>query len=306
MLNLRVSKTGEGHYTSIQEAINAVPYNTKATITIAEGIYQEKLFSDKHDISLVGEGKVYIINSDAGKEILSNGVKRGTFRSYTAFFSGEHLHLENLTLANGAGEGDAVGQAVALYLDVDKSYLKKVHLLGKQDTLFLAPLPEKEFEKNGFYGPRCFVPHKKNTTLITDSYIEGTVDFIFGGGDCLFEFCTIKSTGRGFVTAPSGAKEDIGLIFKDCSFISDSKEKEFSYLMRPWRSEGKATFISSTFEEHIHRDGLSFFNGRQEDMKSCTFAIYSCTFLGSCEIAKEHQIDQTEADKILEALRDRL
>ena len=46
MLTITVGRNDED-YTTIQEALNAIPYNTEAEIIISEGIYREKLFSDK-------------------------------------------------------------------------------------------------------------------------------------------------------------------------------------------------------------------------------------------------------------------
>ena len=161
MLELTVAKDGSGNYTTIQEALNAVEYRESAIIYIKDGIYKEKLFSDKRDLTLIGEDNVFITFSDSGREILDNGLKRGTFRSYTAFFSGENLVIENVTIHNGAGSGKDVGQAISLYLDVDEAKLTNVRLLANQDTLFLSPLPEEEREKRGFYGPRCFSPRKR-------------------------------------------------------------------------------------------------------------------------------------------------
>ena len=69
MLTLTVGKNGEDYYT-IQEAINAVPYEEKARIIISEGLYEEKIFSDKSDISLEGKGKVVIRWSDFAKEMM--------------------------------------------------------------------------------------------------------------------------------------------------------------------------------------------------------------------------------------------
>ena len=99
MLTLTVGRNGEDYYT-IQEAIDAVPYNEKAEIIISEGLYREKLFSDKKELCIRGMGKVTISYSDRAKEIMPDGLKRGTFRSYTAFFSGERLKMENIRIEN--------------------------------------------------------------------------------------------------------------------------------------------------------------------------------------------------------------
>ena len=153
MLRITVGKEAED-YTTIQEALDAIPYTVKAEIEIHPGIYKEKIFSDKRDLTIRGIGNVVITWGDSSREILDRNMKRGTFRSYTAFFSGEKLLVENITFANTAGSRDTAGQALALYLDVDEASLLSVKLEGQQDTLFLAPLPEKEREANGFYGPQ--------------------------------------------------------------------------------------------------------------------------------------------------------
>ena len=170
----------------LQDAVNAVPYDTPAEIVISEGIYKEKLFSDKRSLTMRGIGDVSIIWSDSALDIL-DGRKRGTFRSYTAFFSGHSLHLENLTIENGTGSGAVAGQGIALYLDTERAELDNVRIIGHQDTLFLSPLPDKEREPGGFYGPRFLSPRKRTASLFRHCTIEGGVDFIFGSGDALFQ-----------------------------------------------------------------------------------------------------------------------
>ncbi|MFA7119094.1 MAG: pectinesterase family protein, partial [Sphaerochaetaceae bacterium] len=152
MLELIVGHDGHYDFYSVQEALDQIPYGTKALIHVKKGLYQEKLFCDKEDITLLGEGpeKSVITFNEGANELLPEGRKRGTFRSYTAFFSGKRLHLANLGIKNEAGDGRVAGQAVALYLDARQSLLENVQLRAHQDTLFLAPLPEKEREVNGF------------------------------------------------------------------------------------------------------------------------------------------------------------
>ncbi len=298
MLKLRVAKAN-GDYSFIQDAINAVPYNTKAEIIIEEGVYEEKLFCDKADLMIRGEGKVIITYSDAAKAIADDGKKRGTFRSYTAFFSGERLTLENITIANTAGEGKLVGQAIALYLDVDNAYLKNVVLESDQDTLFLAPLPDEERENNGFYGPRVFSPRKLNKVVYEGGSIKGGVDFIFGGADALFHNVNIISSNPGYVSAPSGKKENIGFVFQKCTFTSLSLPSESVFLMRPWRDEGKCAFISCSFGLHIDRRGFSPWRGREKQSHLATFALYDSAFEGEVKIENCHFLKEDEARKIL-------
>lgn len=123
---------------------------------VGPGIYG-KSWSAKSAASPCG-GRVAdetkLVWGDGGKLPHKDGRPTHTFRSYTAFFSGETLCVEDMTIENDAGPGAKAGQAVAAYVDSTRAVFRRVKLLGSQDTLFCAPLPEKEREKDGFLGPR--------------------------------------------------------------------------------------------------------------------------------------------------------
>lgn len=300
MLELTVGKSGNEDFYTIQEALDAVPYETPAVITVREGIYHEKLFSDKSCLTLKGEGKVLITYDDGARELLADGLKRGTFRTYTAFFSGHELYLENLTIANTAGAGRLVGQAVALYLDADKSEVRNVTLTGDQDTLFLAPLPEEEREQKGFYGPRSFSPRKNNTAIFENCRIEGGVDFIFGGADALFEDCEIVSTAEGFVTAPSGKKNGRGLVFHRCRFTTVLAEPGRVFLMRPWRPEGRTSVISCDIGAHIDPALWCAWPGRDAEKHLATFSLYDEKGAEGCDVT---YLGKAEAEELIASFR---
>ena len=135
------------------------------------------------------------------------------------------LCVEDMTIENDAGPGAKAGQAVAAYVDSTRAVFRRVKLLGSQDTLFCAPLPEKEREKDGFLGPRGLAPRKPTAQYYTDCEIAGDIDFIFGGGDALFENCVIRTVDNriphSYVTAPSGKADGLGFVFWSCDFVSD-------------------------------------------------------------------------------------
>lgn len=267
-LELYVGKNG--HYTDIKSAIEAVPYHTPASIYIAQGIYTEKLFIDKKDIELIGEGadKTIISIAEGANEILADHKKRGTFRTYTVFAGGESVILKNLSIKNEAGDGRKVGQSIALYADADRLYGENIILDAHQDTLFIAPLPEKEREVGGFFGPRVYNERKMSRVYLRDSTITGDIDFIFGGGDALFENCILYSRDRGeeingYVAAPSTDKDNLGFVFASCKFVSqEGIAKESVYLARAWREYAKACFINCTYGEHIHCEGFIAWKGK--------------------------------------------
>ena len=126
----------------------AVPYEEEALVQVGPGIYREKLVCEKRCITLRGvdADKTKLVWGDGGKLPHKDGRPTHTFRSYTAFFSGETLWVEDMTIENDAGPGAKAGQAVAAYVDSTRAVFRRVKLLGSQDTLFCAPLPEKERE----------------------------------------------------------------------------------------------------------------------------------------------------------------
>ena len=216
MLCITVAQDGSGDFASISEAVLAVPYDCPAQIRIGAGIYREKLVCEKKDIALQGAGAdcTRLVWGDGGKLPHPDGRPTHTFRSYTAFFSGERLRVEDLTIENDAGPGAKAGQAVAAYVDSAHAVFEKVRLLGNQDTLFCAPLPEKEREKDGFLGPRGLAPRRASAQYYHDCEIAGDIDFIFGGADALFEQCVLRTVNNGLphsrVPAPSASAEGLG------------------------------------------------------------------------------------------------
>ena len=155
---------------SVLDEICSLPEHAHARVQLCEGVYSGQFYFDgnrlhagKCGVSLVlegcGIGKTIITGALAASEILADGMKRGTFRTYTAFFAGPRVELRNLTIENKAGFqppegiGEKAMQAVALYAAAERMFCRKVELSGFQDTLFLAPLPEEEREVGGFRGP---------------------------------------------------------------------------------------------------------------------------------------------------------
>ncbi len=69
MLTINVAPDGSGQFTTISEAVLAVPYDCPAVIRIAPGIYREKLVCEKKDITLAGAGMdaTRLVWNDGGK-----------------------------------------------------------------------------------------------------------------------------------------------------------------------------------------------------------------------------------------------
>ena len=243
---LTVAHDGSGDFTTIQSAINAtktfpeVPIN----IYIKNGVYHEKVevYSWNTNISLIGENrdKTIITFNDHFKKI--NKGRNSTFHTYTLKVSANDFHAENLTVINSAGP---VGQAVALHVEADRASFFNVTLKGNQDTLYVAGEGARSYFKN------CL--------------IEGTTDFIFGGGTALFESCEIKSLSNSFITAASTPKsQPFGFVFNNCVITAASGVNNV-YLGRPWRSYAKTVFINSILGEHILPTGWNNWGSKEKE-----------------------------------------
>lgn len=260
MLEIHVDKQN-GDFSTITEAIWAVPYDTEAVIYIGEGTYREKIFSDKRAISFIGAGmdKTILEYGDGAFDEMEDGSKRGTFRSFTAFFGGHRAVVKDMTIRNTAGDGAKAGQALAVYADADYCHFENVKLEGHQDTLFLSPLPEKERQKNGFLGPRVLSPRVLTRQYYKGCEIRGDVDFIFGGADAVFEDCLITCNHRpdngginGYITAASGKKDGLGFVFMNCRIRGEEGcEPGSVFLGRPWRDEARTVFLDCDMDESI-------------------------------------------------------
>jgi len=271
MLTLKVGKTGD--YLTITEALEAVPYETKATLFIEAGVYNEKVFCDKKNITLIGAGtsETIIKWNDYANKMHPDKKKYGTFRSFTAFFSGRVTTVKDLTIHNDSPHNNIAGQAIAAYVDSKIAHFTNVNFVSFQDTLFCAPLPDAEREIGGFFGPRAFTLRESSFQFYHNCKIYGNVDFIFGGADALFHECVIVSTASGYICAPSGKAEGAGFIFTKCQFLCDDCEENSTYLARPWREEGKMTLLNCYLDRHINEAGFSAW--REND----SFEVNACT-----------------------------
>jgi pectinesterase len=133
-----IAKDGSGDFTTVQEAINAIPdfRKNKTTIFIKNGIYKEKLVLpvSKTNVSFIGEDveKTILTHDDFASKKNRFGEEMGTTGSSSFFIFGECFSAENITFENSSGP---VGQAVAVRINGDKVAFKNCRFLGFQDTL---------------------------------------------------------------------------------------------------------------------------------------------------------------------------
>ena len=275
-----VAQDGSGNFTSIQEAINAsksFPYKRK-TIFIRNGVYHEKIKIHEWNtnLSLIGESKENtIITYDDYFNKINLGIN-STFYTYTLLVEGDQFIAQNLTIKNTAGE---VGQAVALAINADNVIISNCSILGNQDTLYATGKNKKEY--------------------LTNCYIEGTTDFIFGSATVLFENCIIHSLKNSFVTAASTPEGvEFGFVFKKCK-LTASANVDSVYLGRPWRIYAKTVFLDCELGNHILPEGWN--NWSKHEAEICAFyAEYNCKGEGAKidkRVTWSHQLKKNESNK---------
>lgn len=306
---ISVNQNGTGDVTTLKEAFalaQAAPAEVAVEIKIGAGIYKEKLDLERDNVTLLGEDaeNTILTFDDYGLFLMPDGIKRGTFRSYTIFVHGDNFTAKNLTFSNTAGFGSKVGQAVAVYADGARMTFEDCRFLGRQDTLFTAPLPPTVIEWGGFRGPRENAPRDNTIQYYKNCYIEGDVDFIFGGATAYFEECQIHSLTRnndpdGYITAASTPEgRPYGYVFDRCRFTSDCPPDSV-FLGRPWRSFAKTVILRSELGAHIKKEGWHDWN--KEDARALAYyAEYENYGPGASpetRVAWSHQLTKKEAEK---------
>lgn len=277
---------------------NARPYST---VRLTEGVYRQKIEINTDGLTIEGEGDTTIVWGDYAKKLDKKGVEYNTFRTYTVAICARDVTVRNITIANDSRNSPKLGQEVALTVYGDNFTAENCKLISEQDTLFCGPLPKDLIARyDGFLKDKL----RKDITS-TQRYINceiaGTVDFIFGCGNCLFENCKIVSVAdgrRGFVAAPAHALEQkIGFVFNNCDFVADSDVACGSiYLARPWRDYGKASFVNCNYGKHISTDGFDKWNDTERD-KTARFAEYGIDRKG--RVAWSKQLTTDDVKKLL-------
>lgn len=298
---LTVAKDGSGRYKTVQAAVDAVPANNTARVVIAvkPGTYREtvRIPSNKPHVTLQGTGgsrkdTVIVYGNASGTPKPGGSGTYGTSGSATVAVEADDFQARNLTVSNDFDEKsnrDVSAQAVALRTAADKIFLDSVIITGDQDTLQLDTAART----------------KPGRVYITNSYVVGTVDFIFGSATAAIDHSVITlkkrwdGTSAGCVTAPSTPAGRKGFLITNSTLDGDVAAGSFA-LGRPWHAGGDASLDPQT----IVRDsklGSGIASAPWSDMggfswKDDRFAEYKNTGPGSGPASSGRpQLQDTEA-----------
>ncbi|CAG8972357.1 hypothetical protein HYALB_00005025 [Hymenoscyphus albidus] len=230
--------TASGEFAKLGDANKALGSGTDTKcIFINPGTYDEKV-----TVNYGGLLTIYGYTTDTSK-FESNQVTITTTTSSAAtggldksaavnFLSKVGLKVYNINFSNTFGLS---GQAVAIAANGDKQGFYGCQFFGHQDTFYA---------KNGHQYYKGY-------------YMEGSVDFIFGGASAWFESCTIAvNRDKGVITAMSrgGAAEATWYVFNQCTVRAASGATvgaKSVKLGRPWGIFARVMYKNSDLSEII-------------------------------------------------------
>lgn len=277
LLEIVVAQDGSGQFTNVQAAIMSVPMGTATqpvVIRIKPGTYREVLYvqREKRFFHFFGESATNTIltfNLNANLTGL-DGKPIGTFRTPSVLIDAEDFTADNITFENSAGP---VGQALAIRVDGDRAVFRNCRFLGWQDTILV--------NRGRQYFENC--------------YIEGHVDFIFGGATCWFERCQIGCLRDGYITAASTPDTNrYGYVFNRCEISGADGVK--TYLGRPWRDFAATAYLNCTMSGVVRPEGWHNW-GKVEKEKTTRYAEFGSRGPGARSEARVKWAKQLTADE---------
>ncbi len=273
---LTVASDGSATYRTVQAAVDAVPAGntSRVTITIKAGTYRESVVipSNKPYVTLEGLG-----STAAATVIVNNkpASTAGTTGSATVYVQAKEFYGKNLTFSNDYDEAaNGSSQALALALYGDRARLGNVRVVADQDTLLI------------YNSARAYV---------WSSYIEGTVDFIYGNGSAVFYACQIyeKRSSGGYITAANTpSTQTYGfLIYK--STITGAPS-DLTYLGRPWGAAAQVTYRESSLSSTI-KVAQPWTDMSGNSWKNARFYEYKNTGAGATTNSNRTQLTDAQA-----------
>ncbi|MEV4947527.1 pectinesterase family protein [Streptomyces sp. NPDC053755] len=236
---LTVAKDGSGAYRTVQAAVDAVPADNPARVVVSvrPGTYRETVVipADKPHVTLQGAGAsrkdtVIVYGNAAGMTRPDGSGPYGTPGSATLAVRSDDSQVRNLTVTNDFDEArhqDIAQQAVALLTAADRIVLDGVIVNGDQDTLELETAAKD----------------RPGRVYVTNSYVTGNVDFVFGRATAVIDrsVITVKKrwngTSAGYVTAPSTPAGRKGILIHRSAVTGDVAAGSF-FLGRNWHPGG--------------------------------------------------------------------
>ena len=203
----------------------AQPYDK---IFLPDGVYDLGTATLTHidqTVSLIGQ-------SMEGVLIQNHPLAAGMNNAETFYIGANNVYLQDLAIRCDVSYATSTASGVGIAVQVrgDKSIMKHVDLQGNQDTYYSScPATARGYFEDG--------------------RIEGTVDYICGGGDMWFENTLLYNNARAnadVILAPSTAAETVyGYVLNNCTIDGDAGQAGKWNFARGWHNSPAATFLNA-------------------------------------------------------------
>ena len=243
---LTVNANGAGDFCTIQGAVDFVPANNaqRVVINVKNGTYTEIVYvsSNKPFLTVKGESRSGTIQQYSNNDAFNGGAV-GRSGNYRASFGVDaaDFNLENITLHNTAPQGGTFAQAEAFRTNGGRTTVNSVNLLSFQDTILT--------QKSAF---------------VTNSYIEGDVDFMWGNGATFYKNTELKSLrDGGYYTQIRNTSANYGNVYVNCKLTKGTGITNGNYLGRIDPDDfpySQVVLIDTQMDTHISPLGWRFDN----------------------------------------------
>ncbi|CDS04911.1 hypothetical protein LRAMOSA07441 [Lichtheimia ramosa] len=279
---------------SIQDAIDSLPADNSASIIeIESGVYDQSI--------IVKRPNIVFRPSNEGRVTLKTSIRDESVVLIES--AAENVAFYDFDMINTIGE--AAGNQRALKTYGAKLALYNCKVIGFGDTAQLV----------------------RGSGYFYNTWVEGTVDFIYGEYDLYCEGCTIAASGKGALTAASTLADDVhgGFVFhaanltpvvssiydkrqeNDHSYSSPLNPAEYQHstiLGRPWHNAPRVYFLESYIYDHIQPYGYDAWEFTDEELAGTFYAEYGNKGPGadtSKRVSWAHQLNADEAAPFLSA-----
>ncbi|WP_350274376.1 pectinesterase family protein [Kribbella sp. HUAS MG21] len=253
---LRVDARGGADFCTVQAAIDFVGEGHKASIDVGPGMYRELVWVPPTKPGLTirgaGAGRTVIgypnnnlLNGDSAmgsvpveesycqRRVIPQSDRFNCWRSAMAVFADDFtmsdLTVRNLTPYRGS-------QAEAFFGNGSRIVLARVRILGYQDSLRL-----------------------QGQAFVTNSYVEGDVDFVWGTGGVFMQDSELKALHEGYYNQVRNIDNGPGNIFVRVRLTRAPEVPDDSvFLARAELSRfpaSQAVFIDSAMDSHVKKTG---------------------------------------------------
>lgn len=255
-----VAADGTGDYTSVQQAIDAAPAGRTAPwlIFVKSGSYEESVTvpADKPFIHLIGQDRANTVihrslnvggRPEAGKPdaYWAHSVHNPDAPVYRAKGSvvtieASDFYTAGISYVNDYGVDTQSGpQALAMKSEGDRAAFFDCAFRSFQDTWMTTT-------NDAFRH------------YVKDCFIEGAVDYFYGGGDVLLEHCTLYNLRRGsIIVAPCHKDARWGYVFRHCTIDGNEEAAAGAKtkLGRPWHNSPRTVYIHTTMNIPVAPEG---------------------------------------------------